>query len=393
MTDRDPKSLQPVLESSGGRRLVLVCGYYGFGNLGDEAILEELLLELRELAAPSDIVVLSNDPETTSARFGIASINRWHLKEILSLLFKTRLFVSGGGGLFQDSSSIKSVVYYSFLLSMARMMGARTIVYAQGIGPLKSLPAIAMTKAALSTASAITVRDQKSQDLLSSWNLSSILSADPVWCLKPSLLPDSIQDLLESCRIGHCQDTLIVGLSLRKTAGFADDQALDLARLLLVSLPQDALLVPLILQENQDRALLDRVVQTWLAQGRKSLDLPTDLDLLPSQWLSLIGRLDLVIGMRLHSLIMALKSGVMTVGLAYDPKVEHVMIQFGQPFLNIVNQNCDKEALSGLPKLVNEALARRQELCDLAQTNAKSASSLACQNFQVLDKILSIQEL
>ncbi|MBL8084067.1 MAG: polysaccharide pyruvyl transferase family protein, partial [Candidatus Obscuribacter sp.] len=140
------------------RQLIVVSGYYGFDNLGDEAILEELVRELKSLWPAKDIVILSQNPESTAARFGVRAQNRWQLSEIAVLLRQCKLFISGGGGLFQDSESVKSVIYYGGLISLATLCGAPTLIYAQGLGPLKSALGKALTRFSLVQAKQLSVR-------------------------------------------------------------------------------------------------------------------------------------------------------------------------------------------------------------------------------------------
>ncbi|MCA9800424.1 MAG: polysaccharide pyruvyl transferase CsaB [Cyanobacteria bacterium HKST-UBA02] len=376
------------------RDLIMVSGYYGFANLGDEAILEELIEELATLVDRDRIVVLSNNPESTRARFSVTSVNRWRLAEIVPLLGRTRLLVSGGGGLFQDTVSIKSVVYYAGLIFLARLRGARALVYAQGLGPLRGALARKLTAMAISRCAAVTVRDPSSQTLLESWGIPSVLSADPVWRLKTTPLPAEMAAALDDMRRLHSEG-LFVGLSLRSSSGFGAAEAGKMADGLLESLPVETILLPLVLQENQDRDLLALVSNRWTEAGRKTLEFESMVfaRLLPSQWLEFIGSLDLVVGMRLHSLIMALSRGVPVVGLSYDPKVEHVMREFEQPFLNLANGRDVESEVAGLPmlsELVIKAIEGRQELSGIARGRANAACELACQNFTILDKILSI---
>ena len=95
------------------RNLVVISGYYGFGNLGDEAILEQLLNDLKRLVPADNIVVLSANPAYTTSLYQVRSINRWQISTLLPVLKQARLFISGGGGLFQDTRSIGSVLYYA----------------------------------------------------------------------------------------------------------------------------------------------------------------------------------------------------------------------------------------------------------------------------------------
>lgn len=373
------------------RDLVIVSGYYGFDNLGDEAILEELIRELACLVERERIVILSNNPESTRARFSVTSVDRWRLAGIVPLLRRTRLLVSGGGGLFQDTVSIKSVVYYAGLIFLARLCGARTLIYAQGLGPLRGSLARKLTAMAISRCEAVTVRDASSRALLESWGIPSVLSADPVWRLETTPLPAEMAAALDEMRRQH-PESLFVGLSVRSSAGFGAAGAGELVERLLDSLPEHTVLAPLVLQENQDRDLLNLASKRWSEAGRRTLEFDSGAfsRLLPSQWLELIGSLDLVVGMRLHSLIMALSRGVPVVGLSYDPKVEHVMREFEQPFLNLARGGDAGSEVALLPGLVNQAVRGRQELGSIARGHASTACELACQNFAILDKILSM---
>ena len=95
------------------RNLVLISGYYGFGNLGDEAILEEAIKEISQFVDKQQIVVLSANPKQTQECFQVRAIKRDDFRELTVLLPQARLFVSGGGGLFQDTKSVLSCTFYA----------------------------------------------------------------------------------------------------------------------------------------------------------------------------------------------------------------------------------------------------------------------------------------
>ena len=118
-----------------GRNLVVIAGYYGFDNLGDEAILEELINELEDFVERDRIVVLSANPQRTARLYNIRSANRWSPAEFLKLMKETSVLISGGGSLFQDTKGIGSIVFYGMQILLARWHGAKVLIYAQGIGP------------------------------------------------------------------------------------------------------------------------------------------------------------------------------------------------------------------------------------------------------------------
>lgn len=373
--------------AASNRELVLVSGYYGFGNLGDEAILEQIIAELSRLVQRENIVILSQNPDSTEKTYSVKAVNRWNLRELAGLFGKAKLFVSGGGGLYQDVSSVRSVVYYSGLAFLARAAGCPTIIYAQGVGPLSSTIAKTLTRAAISQAQSIAVRDKASFEMLSKWGLSPHLTADPVWCLSATELPETVAAELALTRERNV-DSLLIGLSLRKTHDITVREVEKMVPSIIEATSANATLVPLSLFPEQDDEFLECAAKLWEGSGRKVLSTDTK-ELRPSQWLKLIGRLDLMVAMRFHALLMALRSGVACVGLAYDPKVAYLMERFEQPFSKL-------DAITGsdgshLQGLVEQALGNASALGARAAELSVESESLACQNFDLLARILNMQ--
>ena len=170
-----------MISKSSPRRLVILSGYFGFGNLGDEAILESLLNWLKDFVSVENIVVLSANPATTSCLFGVKAVNRWNLWAWLFLFKQARLVISGGGGLFQDTKSAGSALFYGCQINLAKALGTPVVALAQGLGPLHGAMARKLTRQSLKCCQAITVRDQTSYQLLKSWAITGEKTADLVW--------------------------------------------------------------------------------------------------------------------------------------------------------------------------------------------------------------------
>lgn len=371
------------------KSLVLISGYYGFGNLGDEAILESIISELSKSVPKESIVVLSNNPEHHRQTFGVSAADRWKMATLIRLLAKAKLFISGGGGLFQDTNSPGSTIYYGGQIVLARLFGARPFIFAQGLGPLNTTTGKAATRVAAQLSNDITVRDKASLSMLESWNIRAELTADPVWTLEESALPESVLKQIETVKEGS---SLLVGLSLRNSHNFCDARREILLATLLETLPEDAGLVLLPLQSEQDLPQLEPFMKGWTAAGRKAVMLDVEPLQRPSQWVSLMRKFDLVVAMRLHALIFALKVGVPVMGLTYDAKVEHVLRQFGQPILILPKDQDEGEIKSKWLDTASAGLQDLGKLRDLARSNAESAKKLACRNFQLLAKILDIKK-
>ena len=88
---------------------ILISGYYGFNNAGDEAILKSIIIALRDVNPTIDIVVLSNDVEHTKKTYNVDAINRWNIFKIYSELRKSDGLISGGGSLLQDVTSSRPI--------------------------------------------------------------------------------------------------------------------------------------------------------------------------------------------------------------------------------------------------------------------------------------------
>lgn len=360
---------------------MVVSGYYGFDNLGDEAILEELTNELKRLRKPEEIVVLSANPERTAQKFGVRSIPRGKIATLLETLKQADIFVSGGGGLFQNTKTIGSILFYGMQIIAAKAAGAKVMIYAQGLGPLRGILANQLTREFFKYADAITVRDDASALLINEWKLKCERTADPVWLLEETPLPAAIANQLQD-------KDKCVGLSLRPSADLTDEHIKTLAEALAQCLPADNHVYLLPMQGAQDEEPLSKFAAHWQAAGRQPSSIAV-LDVtaltLPSQWVALLSRFHFLVGMRLHALLIALKMGVPVVGIDYDPKVTHLLREFQQPILNLTKE-LDKALWTDTLK---SGLASRSRLARLASEQSQVAKNLACQNFDVLARILN----
>ena len=163
---------------------LVLSGYFGFGNIGDEIILERMLKQFQGQA--HTITVLSHTPRETAARHHVRAISRWNFVSLFRALRRCDALISGGGGLLQDLSGAFTPAYYLSHLALAQWLGKRTFVWGQGFGPLARKGNRRLARKILSRVEFIVVRDLASL----MWSLSLGLAesglfqgADLAWLL------------------------------------------------------------------------------------------------------------------------------------------------------------------------------------------------------------------
>ena len=296
-----------------GKRLLL-SGYYGYGNAGDEAVLAGLAAGFRSAAPDAALTVLSGAPGETRAAHGVAAVDRYRPAALLPAIARCDLFLSGGGSLLQDVSSAHSIFYYLGVVKMAQMLGKKTMFAAQGIGPLILPRSRKLVAAVASKLDAITVRDPGSAALLREIGVSRPaieVTADPALLLSAPNLPKSGTSFGVALRPWHGQDAL----------------GSQVAAACLPSLRAQApRLLPM--QSVSDTPAAAQFAREWPRQPHPAEMCFTTDGLGPL--LSIIAECDMMVGMRLHALILAAAAGVPSVALSYDPKVAAFMQGSGQ---------------------------------------------------------------
>ncbi len=165
---------------------VLLFGYYGFGNLGDELLAKVLVEGLEVLGVPrSRMAILSADPERSSLDLGIAGVNRWRLAALLQGLCKSRSLLFGGGGLFQDTTSWRSNLYYWGVVRLARMLGCLPWAFGQSVGPLNRKTTRFFAADAFRSCASRVCRDRPSIEFLADRGMEARCCPDPVLALEP----------------------------------------------------------------------------------------------------------------------------------------------------------------------------------------------------------------
>jgi polysaccharide pyruvyl transferase CsaB len=373
-------------------RRILLAGYYGFGNAGDEAILASILAHLRTAAPEAAVTVVSGDPERTAKAHGVEAVF-W--RDPLGLEDAARgadLVVLGGGGIFHDywGFPVDAILtdrhwglsYYAAPAVLAVLHGKPLMIYAAGVGPLDTPPGREFTKAVCDAAATITVRDEESRDELAALGVAAErieITADPAFAFEPRA--DASPEPLPALPDGRP----LLGVALRhwdvgvEPAKWEAEVADALDRFLETAGRGGAVLFLPFQQESvaeeNDAAVAARVRER-MRHGDAAAILPGGSD--PARLAAAIGQCDLVLAMRLHAGVFAATAGVPVVSLEYDPKVSRFMRQIGQPDYALPLAAIDA---GGLASRLTDAFEERgryaRHLSERARTLARSARRTA----------------
>lgn len=387
---------------------IVLSGYYGFNNLGDDAILYTMIRTLKEIEPTLEITILAHNPDNMRKYIneeGIIAVNRWSVRDVFRAISRCDLFISGGGSLLQDVSSANGILYYLGLIGLARWLEKPVLIYAQGIGPVLRTRNKRLTGWILNAVNRISVRDQESKEDLVAMGVQQeiTVTADPVFCLYKQKADPKIG-------LGILQRYGLLGQKKEAEAmPDAENQGKDE------------------IQEKDEKQEKQKLLGVYLRPWHKNEYLPALVDALrqmaekgwklvfvpmhfpgditiareaarllsdyhpvilkerysPVEILSLTSNFDLVLGMRLHSLIMAGVSGVPLVGLSYDHKIDRFLRQIGQVALFSTN-NLDAQRLAEMltwtdqnrEDLLKEMDSRVQVMYQKAWSTARIAMSM-----------------
>ena len=295
---------------------LLLAGYIGCGNLGDDAIALGFMTAAHD--ANFDFILLSGAPEATYNQYKVHSVPRRDMVAVEKAIESCDALVFPGGSIFQDVTSVKSVAYYSRLVKRAKAKGKKVFLLGQGVGPLNRFFGKRLAAGAFRSADAVTVRDPASAAAIKALGVHRPvkITADSAFLMPgPNMMGET-----SSFQVGQMKT---VGLSPRPYGKKGEVVSLfgELARLL-----YQAKYLPTLIEmdRNEDGPLIQEISNS---QGGKIPDLRKLNG--PSQVQERMARMDAVIGMRLHAGILAASVSVPPMMISYDPKVDAFSRQLG----------------------------------------------------------------
>lgn len=358
----------------------VILGYYGFGNTGDDALLEAVIADLRSVDENMGIAVLTNDVEKPSQFHDVSGVGRFRMREVKKAMRSAKLFILGGGSLIQDVTSTKSLLYYLYCAHLAKKLGLRVMLYANGIGPITKPGNRRLAKKLLDRADCITLRDPDSLGMLGELgveNKNVELTADPAFDLevKNDAIADEIMSEFGIHEPFACISvrSLCTDVKGGKTVPEALAEFADTLQNSYGVLP-----VFVAMQYSKDRAATLDVLSKMKTRG-VFVDRAADAQTI----LGIISKSECVVALRLHMLIFGVVSGKPVFGIEYDPKVKSFSSVVGNRYSITPKELSDGkyeavlgDFMSNLENAKKNLESVLPELRKLARKNAELAKKL-----------------
>ncbi len=333
---------------------IVIGGYYGAGNVGDEAILYAILHDLRSYDPSLNFIVLSHDPKKTCAEHGVVSIFWEDINALLEAALRCDLIILGGGGIFHDYWGIDPDKYlrrgfwditaFGSLPLLAKLLNIPCAIMAVGVGPFKSDWGCEHTRLAFERSQIATIRDTESMDYLRKTGIQLEGQDSPIVSVFPDIVfglesrssdKYDVEELLED-KYSIGKDTPLLGISLRywESETPLKERLTSIAQGVIQFLkenPQVHVVTIPFQVLNATPHTDDSIVLRELAE---IINMPDRVHLInisitPHFAQALIGRCRAILGMRFHSVVMSINTGTPIVAISYAPKVQSIMESIG----------------------------------------------------------------
>lgn len=358
---------------------VVMSGYYGFNNTGDEAIMLSMHKNIQEMGEQYHITVLSNKPRETKEKYGIEAVYRFGFGDVFHAIRKCDVLLSGGGSLLQDSTSTRSLMYYLSITAAAKLMRKKVMLYANGIGPVSGKRNRRLVKQVVNKADLITLREENSYEELLSMGVNPkkcFVTADPVFTMD-GISGEEAQAILR--QEGVPEDRPMVVVSVRNWKDM--DQFIGNFAELCDTIVEkyDRNIVFLGMQMPNDITISEKVCKkmkqnAYILKGNYS----------PYEVMGIISQADFILSMRLHTLIFAARQCVPLIGFIYDPKIEYYLEKLDMPSGGKLKEFDKQETLA----LVDDMIRQKDVYVAKLAQKAKELEKMAHRNEKYLEKLL-----
>ena len=340
---------------------IVVSGYYGSKNAGDEAMLSAMLEVLSDLDPKLHITVISADPEDTRKRHGVDAISWLGFPAIIKELRQADLLISGGGSLLQNVTSRRSLYYYMFIIMLAHFLGTKVMLYAQGIGPIIGRVAEMAMRFLGNHVDLITVRDEGSLKELARLGIHKTIiecTADPVLAIHP-VGKEAGRAIFKAYHADGAKPVL--GISVREWQGWRHYKEVlaEVSDMVVRELGARVVFIPMQFPDDVKAA------QAIASLTKEECTVLKD-EYTTSEFLSLVGNMDLMLG------------------ISYDPKIDRFLASIGEEPVGNLKDVTAEELMVEIRRKWNDKQTFRQkngellaQLRDMAAHNAELAVNLA----------------
>jgi polysaccharide pyruvyl transferase CsaB len=294
-------------------------GYYGGGNIGDDTLLFSIISNILQKKHDLKICLLTKKPKKSQKWLGayfanVTAKQSFNFFSVRKAVKKSKALVFGGGSLLQDSTSARSFMYYSWLLRYAQKLGKKTVLYANGIGPLYAEKSKKQTEKIIKNITLATIRDEESYNCLTGVGACKekiYLTADEALTVKQNKYIDPYKRAFKN----FIKNNYIV-VCVRKWRGLGSEFFSQFAAAVEVICREYNLTPVYIAMEPNDKGISAHLAslngRAYLAEAGGDIE----------KTLAVVRSAEAVISMRLHMHVFAAAFGVPMIGVSYDPKID-----------------------------------------------------------------------
>ncbi len=376
------------------KKNLFIAGYYGFGNTGDETILASMLADLRRQRENLEITVVSGNPAETEIMHRVRSVLWTDTVGISRAIQKTDLIILGGGGIFHDQFGFpeqylltrnhSGISFYSGFALLAAMYQKPLMLYAVGVGPLLSEAGRQLTKISFDASNVATVRDVESYEVMEKLGLEHAniqVTVDPAFNLEPDI--QRARKILQTAGLPSRDGAPLIAVCVRfwDIHVSLEEWQKKLAQALdrfVEQVDGEILFIPF--QNSEATADVNDVAIALAIRGMmRNPDRSSILnkEYPPETVSGLIAACDFVVGMRYHSVIFSIMNGKPLVGLAYDPKVRHILRQVGMADYIF---DLDTFTPDSLSEAMYDVWTKKDALCESLTASSKTLKLSAQKN-------------
>lgn len=331
-------------------KTVVISGYYGFGNSGDEAVLHAILKALREEGEKQQLsiepIVLSIDPKATERIHRVKAVHRLNLFSIIRSIRQSDLLISGGGSLLQDTTGLSTIPYYLGIIKLAQWLGKPTFIYSQGLGPIRHKAYYPLIRHTFNRSEYISVRDAESINLIEHIGVrpkrNIAIVSDPVmglpleeYAMDGTSEVSEANEALGASNVGGAggvdgvsgaERVPVIGISVRLWHPQRKDLDAMTASLRIILEQRKVHLRFLPFYPPDDVEACEHIIRQLGEQYTEQISMASEANQSDfGGMLRHVSSCDLIIGMRLHSLIYAASYLIPMIGVSYDPKIDHFL--------------------------------------------------------------------